>query len=513
MAFLTPHWILDGILICASLIVAAYMYVTRNFKYWAKRGVPEIPPAPFVGNFGGCLMLKKASQDFAKELHCHFKGEPYAGFYIFDKPFFLVRDPELVKHVMVKDFGAFADRYASSDKHDPIGSANLFLMNNPRWRVLRMKLTPLFTSGRLKKMFDLMLVVADELDRVLEESNLSIPKVMEMKDLAANFTTDLIATTIFGIQVNSLRDPKTHFREQGRKVFDYDFLRGLEFLIIFFMPHLTKYYRAKFFGKQATEYFRSIVDKVMNQRIETGEKRNDLIDLLVELKQTHENEGAIDGFKFSYEDLLAQAGVFYVAGFETSSSAMAFGLYELALNMDVQKTLRTEIREALDKTEGRITYEMIMTLPYLDMVVSEVLRKYPTLGFLERVAATDYKVRNSDLVLEKGTPVYISLYGMHYDPEYYPDPEKFDPMRFSEENKKNRPSLTYFPFGEGPRACIGLRMGLMQTKLGIVRMLSKYEVLPCEKTPVPVVLNPKASITASLTGLYLNVRKITTEPS
>nr|XP_033338371.1 cytochrome P450 6k1-like [Megalopta genalis] len=513
MALLTPHWGLDGILICASLIVAAYMYATRNFKYWAKRGVPEIPPTPFFGNFGECFMLKKASQDFAKELHCQFKGEPYAGFYIFDKPFFLVRDPELAKQVMVKDFRAFIDRYASADDSDPLGFANLFLMNNPRWRVLRTKLTPLFTSGRLKKMFDLMLVVADELDRVLEESNLSTPKVMEMKDLAANFTTDLIATTIFGLQVNSLRDPKTHFREQGRKMFDFNFFRGLEFLIIFFMPHLTKYYRAKIFGKHATDYFRTIVGEVMNQRIKSGEKRNDLIDLLVELKQTHEKEGAIDGFKFTEDDLVSQAATFYLAGFETSSSAMAFGLYELALNIDVQKTLRTEIHKALEKSEGKITYEMIMTLAYLDMVVSEVLRKYSALAFIERVAAVDYKVPNSDLVLEKGTPVYISLFGMHYDPEHYPDPEKFDPMRFSEENKEKRPAFTYFPFGEGPRACIGLRMGLMQAKLGIVRMISKYEVTPCEETPVPVLLQPRSSITASLTGLYMNVRKISKEAS
>ncbi|XP_078051449.1 cytochrome P450 6k1-like, partial [Augochlora pura] len=419
MALLTPHWILDGILICASLIVAAYMYATRNFKYWAKRGVPEMPPTPFFGNFGECLMMKKPSQEFAKELHWHFKGEPYAGFYIFDMPFFLVRDPELVKHVMVKDFSAFVDRYASSDKSDPIGSANLFLMNSPRWKVVRAKLTPLFTSGRLKKMFDLMLVVADELDRLLEDLDLTTPKVIEMKDLAANFTTDLIATTIFGLQVNSLRDPKTIFREQGRRMLDYNFFRAMEFIVIFFMPHLVKYYRAKFFGKETTAFFRAIFSEVMNQRIESGEKRNDLIDLLVELKKTHDEEGTVDGLKFTDDDWLAQAVTFYAAGFETTSSAMAFGLHELALNMDIQKTLRTEILKALDQTEGKITYEMIMTLPYLDMVVSEVLRKYPSIAFLERVATTDYKVPNTDLVLEKGTPVYISLYGMHYDPEYY----------------------------------------------------------------------------------------------
>lgn len=96
-----------------------------------------------------------------------------------------------------------------------------------------------------------------------------------------------------------------------------------------------------------------------------------------------------------------------------------------------------------------------MSLPYLEMVISETLRKYPPLGFLNRMAMQTYEVPNSNLILEKGTPVYIPMLGLHYDPEYFPDPDKFNPERFNEENKRNRPSCVYFPFGEGPHACIG----------------------------------------------------------
>lgn len=95
------------------------------------------------------------------------------------------------------------------------------------------------------------------------------------------------------------------------------------------------------------------------------------------------------------------------------------------------------------------------------MVVSETLRMYPTLPFLDRVTTETYKMPNSDVVLEKGTPIYISMLGMHFDPEYFPDPNKFDPERFNEENKRNRPSCVYFPFGEGPRACIGKKIDLI----------------------------------------------------
>ena len=96
-----------------------------------------------------------------------------------------------------------------------------------------------------------------------------------------------------------------------------------------------------------------------------------------------------------------------------------------------------------------------MTLPYLDMVISETLRKYPVLAFLDRITLADYTVPNSDLVIEKGTPIFISMTGSHYDPRYFPNPEKYDPLRFTEEAKRARQNFVYFPFGEGPHSCIG----------------------------------------------------------
>ena len=90
------------------------------------------------------------------------------------------------------------------------------------------------------------------------------------------------------------------------------------------------------------------------------------------------------------------------------------------------------------------------------MVVSESLRKYPAVAYMDRISLADYKVPNSDLVIEKGTPIFISIMGLHYDSRYFPNPEKYDPLRFTEEAKSNRPSFAYLPFGGGPRGCIGL---------------------------------------------------------
>jgi cytochrome P450 family 6 len=106
---------------------------------------------------------------------------------------------------------------------------------------------------------------------------------------------------------------------------------------------------------------------------------------------------------------------------------------------------------------------------------TEILRRYPVLPFLDRMCSSDYTLpsasENRTVILPKGTGVFIPIYALHNDPQYYPDPEKFDPERFTEENKQNRPNYTYLPFGEGPRICIGkkkciFRIGFESKDLG-----------------------------------------------
>ncbi|XP_012288296.2 uncharacterized protein LOC105704030 [Orussus abietinus] len=509
MAVISSYWGLDGIILFLAAIAAAYLYMTRKLNYWKKRGVLEIPPSPFVGNFSDCLLMKKCPGEFLKDLYNKGEGTDFIGIYIFHKPFLLVRDPGLIKHILVKDFNYFADRHISTREGDRLGAANLILLKNPAWKTVRSKLSPIFTSGKLKKMFELMTDISKDLQIYLESCNLEgTGQVLEVKEICAKFATDLIGTTAFGLRVNSLNNPEAEFRKWGKQVFNYSFKRGLEMTLLFFAPKLAAPLGLSFFEKDSSKFLRSTFWGTINERIKSGGKRNDLIDLLVELKNSEQD---IEGFKFDGDDLVAQAAIFFTAGFETSSTTMSFSLYELALHPEIQNRLRTEIHEALERNNGEMTYEMVTGLPYLDMVISETLRKYPPLAILDRMAIADYKIPDSNLVIEKGTPIFISLLGLHWDPEYFPNPERFDPERFSEENKKARKSFTYMPFGDGPRNCIGLRLGLLQTKLGLVKMLSEYEVSVCDETPIPLKLNPKGFLITSLDGLYINVRKIITK--
>ncbi|EZA62496.1 Cytochrome P450 6k1 [Ooceraea biroi] len=494
MALITAYWGLDGLIVLTTLMVAAYLYMTRKFNYWKKKGVMEVKPIPFLGNFAD--FLKKAPGYFIKDLYDQAKGAPYIGFYILDKPFLLIRDRELVKNILVKDFNYFSDRYASPGTQDRLGYSSLFFIKNPAWKALRTKLTPIFTSGKLKKMYELMEICGENLDTYLDSLKLEGKgKEIEVKDLAAKFTTDIIGCTAYGLNVNSLNNPDAEFRKYGKMIFDYDNVRGYELFAVFFLPDLARMIGIKTFGKDSSAFLRKVFWETINHRMESGEKRNDLIDILIDLKKTYGSQD-IDGFKFDGDDLVAQAAVFFTGGFETASTTIAFTLYELTVHADIQSKLRKEIYDALEKTNGKITYDMVNKCYYYRRIFRT--KKNANAAFLDRIAVDTYKIPNSDLVLEKGMPVYISMLGMHFDPEYFPDPEKFDPERFSEENKRNRPPCVYFPFGEGPRICIGARLGLLQTKLGLIKILSKYELSPSERTLIPMVLNPKAPLTSPL---------------
>lgn len=514
MALLTSYWTIYLVLGFLSVLVAAYLYMTRNFHYWMKRGVLEIPPLPFVGNFGSCCLFKRSVAEYLKLLYERGKGLPYIGFYLFDKPILVLRDPDLIRNVLTKDNNYFLDRYASSVESDVLGYQNLFFLKNPAWKNLRQKLTPLFSSGKIRGMFPLVTAIGDDLVTHFESLVLEGDgQIIELKEICAKYTTDIIGTCSFGLQVNSLSNPNAEFRKRGRAIFEGTYKRGLELLSVFFIPGIVKPFGFTVFGTSTSKFIKKIFWETFNERLRSGVRRHDLIDLLMDLKNSQTHTDDPYAFEFDGDNLVAQAAVFFAAGFETSSALISFTLHELSLHPDIQAKLRHEITTAQEKNGKDLSYEMVKQLPYLDKVIWESLRKYPSLPFLDRVASHDYTVPKTGLVIEKGTPVYIPMLGLHYDPEYFPDPEKYDPERFNEENKRKQAPYVYLPFGGGPRNCIGVRFGLMQAKIGIIKVVSNYELMPCERTLNPMRFDPKALIGAAEGGLYHRIRRIETKVS
>lgn len=121
----------------------------------------------------------------------------------------------------------------------------------------------------------------------------------------------------------------------------------------------------------------------------------------------------------------------------------------------------------------------------------------------------DYPVPDSGgLILKKGMTVAIPVYGIHHDPEFYNEPEQFNPDRFAEDEIRKRNPFAFLPFGEGPRVCIGMRFGMMQTRVGLAKLLIKFRVTPCEKTVIPMRFTQKDFALTADGGVCLNVEKI-----
>lgn len=139
---------------------------------------------------------------------------------------------------------------------------------------------------------------------------------------------------------------------------------------------------------------------------------------------------------------------------------------------------------------------------------TEALRKYPSLGTLHRRAKVDYRVPGTDKVINKGTAIFIPALAIHYDPEYYPNPDKFDPDRFDSEEKKKRDAMAWLAFGDGPRNCIGLRFGMMQVRVGLITLLRNFEFSAGKDTQIPARINPRSFVTLPQGGMNLKVKRI-----
>ncbi|GFG30951.1 hypothetical protein Cfor_07734, partial [Coptotermes formosanus] len=210
------------------------------------------------------------------------------------------------------------------------------------------------------------------------------------------------------------------------------------------------------------------------------------------------------------EDIIAQAVLFFLAGFDTASTLLCFASHELAVHLDVQTRLQEEIDETLQENGGKFTYEALHDMKYLDMVVNETLRLYPPVAAVDRICVQPYTLKSDPpMEVHPGEVLFIPIVALHHDPKYYPDPERFDPERFSDDNKHNINPLTYLPFGIGPRSCIGNRFALMEAKLALAYLLSRFSVKVVAKTPIPIKIVQKGFNMSIDGGFWLGLEKRT----
>ena len=191
------------------------------------------------------------------------------------------------------------------------------------------------------------------------------------------------------------------------------------------------------------------------------------------------------------EEILAQAWIFFVAGYETNASTLAFVFYELALNEYIQQRLYEEVLTAVD-ANGDIDYDFLSKLQYLDAVIAEALRLHCVPLALQRTASGDCELGTTGIKLYKGQRILVPIYALHHLDEFFEEPQRFNPERFMPENRHKIKSYSYLPFGGGPRNCVGIRFALMEAKVCLAQLILRFRILRSYETDIPLksILNP-----------------------
>lgn len=487
------------LILIIALCLAYFIYQKgrENEDFFSTWKIKYSTPSFIFGHVYKLIVKRQDMFTFIQNLYNEFPDVKASGLWDMRTPRVLVRDLDLVKKLTVKDFDSFMDHKAilEADADEWLTSI-LVSMTGSKWREMRVTLSPAFTGSKMRAMFQLVVQVSQQLTEYLKEECLKSGNVLEydIKDVCSKYTNDVIALCAFGMKVDTLKDPENDFYKTGADVMRPGFWAITRILAYRFFPKIAKALKIRLITDATRSFFSSMVLGSMQHRQEKNIKRPDMIHLLIEAKKAGQSGDTEPGSKRQWTDdeLVAQCFMFFLAGFETSSTAMAGALYELVANPDVQQKLFEEVREKQDELDGvqmGISYEEIRDLKYLDMVVSEALRKWPPAAVTDRVCTKDLEYTDEDLELhfKIGDNLWIPIYAFHRDPRYFPEPERFYPERFSEDNRETMAHAdAYMPFGLGPRSCIANRFALMEVKTLIYFVVLNFELVATQKTNLPV---------------------------
>ncbi|KAJ8953903.1 hypothetical protein NQ318_019143, partial [Aromia moschata] len=517
-----------AIIVCV-IVYGIYVKFVKPSFYWQNRQIFHVKP---FSRFIKVFIRGKSFFESTIDAYNLYPDRRYYGSYQFLKPGLFVRDLDLIKRIMVKDFEHFPDHMSViNEKADSVVGLNLFSLKGEKWREMRSTLSPAFTGSKMRSMYTLMQDTAENFAEYLFKKDEEMLE-LEMKDIFSRFSNDVIANCAFGVKCDSLKDENNQFFTMGTTLTTPTVLVIVRTIFVNLFPKIVDILNISAFPKYIVNFFRELVKDTMAFREKEHIVRPDMIHLLMEARKGrlkhdtekhHENDtgfataqdssqGKSAGkIEITDDVATAQALVFFFAGFDTMSSMLMLLSYELALNPDVQAKLHEEIDDTLARCDGRVSYEELLKMKYLDQVISETLRRYPPGYMITRLCTRDYRVEaklenETDFVLSKGCIVSIPVSGIHMDPQYFPEPYKFNPERFSDENKRNIVSGSYMPFGSGPRNCIGSRFALLEGKALAVSLLSRFEIVPTKKTMIPIKFAKTFNI-AVKDGLWLGFKR------
>ncbi|CAG2101453.1 unnamed protein product [Medioppia subpectinata] len=459
------------------------------------------------------------------------KHGKFYGSFLGGRKLLYVSDPVLINTMNTTDFHVFSNRL-DIKSGDPLTDRSLPNLLGNEWKAMRSVISPTFSSGKMRSMHPIIIDCVHRLDQYLETKAINGDE-LDVKRAMGNLTMDVIASCAFGTQIDTYNDNKTNeFIVNAREVFASTWRAYVMALMMFLLPdRIREWIGFSTISPSVNHFFRSAIKSIIARRMSESNptKHRDYLQLMINAQNkcadnTDDNdindvnqqlfgETDLTDTPLRHEkktnpdvkdiDMLASSFVFFVAGYETTASLLSFLLYSLSVNEKCQQRLYEEI----NAFDGNYSYESIARMPYLEACIAETLRLYNPLIATVRVANEDYKLGDTGITIPKGGFVTFDIQSLHHSPEYYPNPDVWDPERFLPENRSQLVPYTYMPFGTGPRNCVGMRFALMEAKTAVAHLICKYRFKRTDNTAVPLkFLKFKPMLTAENITIGLELR-------
>uniref|UniRef100_A0A914WFE6 Uncharacterized protein n=1 Tax=Plectus sambesii TaxID=2011161 RepID=A0A914WFE6_9BILA len=504
-----------------ALAVFLYWYGARKLDFFKNRGAPYVEGAlPFAGNF-----LNVVRHGFTDDLQRINKYGRMFGELHGSVPIWVIADPELVREVGIKEFSSFTNRRKAGFAFNPEFKKALHLVEDSEWKGIRNVMTHGFSSAKMKRMVPLIQHCADEFADSFQQY-LDQNKEFEAKELCGNFTMDVIATTQFGIEVSSSKEAGNHeLIKHVKLLFASLSIKNPVIMLTLFIPStasLLERFGIGVFNSRAMSFISNYINRLCQLRSQKTEKPVNFLELMLSaydedlddpkdtsisvIDDTTEYINKVKDWRngkktLSMHEIISNSILFFIAGYDTTSTAMCWMFHELAHNPDIQENLYQEIEETIAQY-GSLTYDAVASMKYLDQVFCETTRMYPPAQRTDRICTEDCKIGGH--LIRKGEILNIPIYGIHMNPDYWPEPEEFRPERFAKENAGDIVPYSYLAFGVGPRGCVGQRLAVLESKIGVVTALRRFRFVPSENAERHPKFNTLGTCSA-INGIHLRV--------
>lgn len=387
-------------------------------------------------------------------------------------------DPKWIKSILQtqqKDFG----RGRAYDSLKMALGNGLLVNEGESWMKQRRLAQPAFYKKRLNDLFETM---EKRGNQMVGDLSLLKGEEVAITDMFYRVTSDIVIESLFG---GNAAEENQNIQDDIEEIQAYLIKRIRSPLSVPLSFVNGKRKRFNQLKEQFNEWIYAFIEKRRNQ---SAEDDNNLLAMLMQAKDEDTGEHMSD------EQLRDELLTIYVAGHETSTFALSWTLYLLGQHPEIYKKAKEEVRQIEDIEN--IGFQGVYGLKYLNQILLESMRIYPPAFVFGRKVKRDIEVDLTEL--KKDDNVIVNVYGVHNDPNIWPNPSVFDPERFTPENIKQRDKNAYIPFGGGPRMCIGNNFAIMEIVMLLAKLLYHFDLEllntePVESEPL-ITLRPKQAI-------------------